>query len=106
MDQRQRGGEWTKIKVHPAADDVGDHFGAAAIGHVGGLDAGGEANFSALICTALPMPTEPNEIDPGLALASAMKSCTVFHGREAGTIITWRWSQSSRPTRGPWWLRM
>ena len=31
-------------------------------------------NFSALICTALPTPTEPNTIDPGLALASAMKS--------------------------------
>ena len=27
-------------------------------------------------------------IEPGLALASAMKSCTVFHGRETGTIIT------------------
>src|ERR1700682_14063 len=45
-------------------------------------------DFSELICTALPVPTEPNEIDPGLALASAMKSCTVFHGREMGTIIT------------------
>src|SRR3979409_2523850 len=45
-------------------------------------------NFSALICTALPMPTEPNEIDPGFAFASAMKSCAVFHGRETGTIIT------------------
>src|ERR1700690_2751927 len=45
-------------------------------------------NFSALICTALPTPTEPNTIEPGLALASAMKSRTVFHGRETGTIIT------------------
>src|ERR1700676_4780666 len=45
-------------------------------------------NFSALICTALPTPTEPNEIDPGLALASAMKSCTVFQRRVTGTIIT------------------
>src|SRR6267142_5899832 len=45
-------------------------------------------NFSALICTALPMPTEPNEIDPGFAFASAIKSCTVFQGRELGTIIT------------------
>ncbi len=45
-------------------------------------------NFSPLICIALPTPTEPNEIDPGLALASAMKSCTVFHGRDTGTIIT------------------
>src|SRR6202163_595137 len=45
-------------------------------------------NFSELICTALPMPTEPNEIDPGFALASAIKSCTVFQGRETGTIIT------------------
>ena len=34
------------------------------------------------------MPTEPNEIDPGFALASAIKSCTVFQGRELGTIIT------------------
>ena len=34
------------------------------------------------------MPTEPNEIEPGFALASAMKSCTVFHGRDGGTIIT------------------
>ena len=34
------------------------------------------------------MPTEPNEIDPGLAFASAIKSCTVFQGREVGTIIT------------------
>ena len=41
-----------------------------------------------LICTALPMPTEPNEIEPGFALASAMKSWIVFHGREFGTIIT------------------
>ncbi len=45
-------------------------------------------NFSALICTALPTPTEPKEIEPGLAFASAMKSCTVFHGRDRGTIIT------------------
>ena len=45
-------------------------------------------NFSALICTALPTPTEPNEIDPGFALASAMKSWMVFHGRTFGTIIT------------------
>ncbi len=45
-------------------------------------------NFSALICTALPTPTEPNEIDPGFAFASAMKSCTVFQGRVTGTIIT------------------
>src|SRR5882757_4764578 len=45
-------------------------------------------NFSALICTALPMPTEPNEIDPGFALASVMKSWMVFHGRDMGTIIT------------------
>ena len=30
------------------------------------------------------MPTEPNEIDPGFALASAMKSWTVFHGRDSG----------------------
>src|ERR1700737_1554500 len=48
--------------------------------------AGGD--LSGLICAALPMPTEPNEIDPGFALASAIKSCTVFHGRETGTIIT------------------
>ena len=41
-----------------------------------------------LICTALPMPTEPNEIEPGLALASAMKSWMVFQGRAFGTIIT------------------
>jgi len=45
-------------------------------------------NFSELIWTALPMPTEPNEIDPGFALASAMNSCTVFHGRVTGVIIT------------------
>src|ERR1700761_3400127 len=45
-------------------------------------------NFSALICTALPTPTEPNEIDPGFTLASLMKSCTVFQGRIGGTIIT------------------
>ena len=45
-------------------------------------------NFSVLICTALPMPTEPNEIEPGLALASAMKSWMVFQGRAFGTIIT------------------
>src|SRR5258708_23563385 len=45
-------------------------------------------NFSALICTALPVPTEPNEIDPGFALASAINSCTFFQGRETGTIIT------------------
>ena len=41
-------------------------------------------NFSELIWTALPMPTEPNEIVPGLALASAMKSCRVFQFR-----LTW-----------------
>ena len=34
------------------------------------------------------MPTEPNEIDPGFALASVMNSCTVFHGRVTGVIIT------------------
>ena len=34
------------------------------------------------------MPTEPNEIEPGLALASAMKSWMVFQGRAFGTIIT------------------
>ena len=34
------------------------------------------------------MPTDPNEIDPGFALASAMKSWTVFHGRSFGTIMT------------------
>ena len=34
------------------------------------------------------MPAEPNEIDPGLALASAIKSCTVFQGRALGTTIT------------------
>ena len=45
-------------------------------------------NFSELICTALPMPTDPNEIDPGFALASAMKSWIVFHGRAFGTIMT------------------
>ena len=45
-------------------------------------------NFSELICTALPMPTEPKEIEPGFALASAMKSWMVFHGRSFGTIIT------------------
>src|SRR3979490_2624717 len=45
-------------------------------------------NFSAEICTALPMPAEPNEIDPGLALASAIKSCTVFQGRALGATIT------------------
>src|ERR1700736_4656366 len=45
-------------------------------------------NFSVLICTALPMPTEPNEIEPGLALASAIKSCMVLQGRAFGTIIT------------------
>src|ERR1044072_5661876 len=45
-------------------------------------------NFSELICTALPMPTEPYEIEPGLALASAMKSWMVFQGRSFGTIIT------------------
>src|SRR4051794_4891968 len=27
------------------ADDVSDHFGAAAIGHMSGLDAGGETKF-------------------------------------------------------------
>src|SRR5829696_2171082 len=45
-------------------------------------------NFSVLICTALPMPTDPNEIEPGLALASAMKSWMIFQGRAFGTIIT------------------
>src|SRR5258708_30418485 len=45
-------------------------------------------NFSEVIWTALPMPTEPNEIEPGFALASAMKSWMVFQGRAFGTIIT------------------
>ena len=54
-----------------------------------GLDAGGKAEFfGADMHRAADPDRAEAEIDPGFALASVMKSCTVFHGRVIGTIIT------------------
>ena len=103
LDQRKCCRERTEIEIDPAADDVGDHLGAAAIGHVGRLDAGGEAEFLGADMHRAADADRAERDRSGLCLGVRDE---VLHGlprpRRPARSSHWRWSRSSAPRRGPW----